>query len=817
MSAPSQAQPSPWEKLLPSIRAAVSPRYEIVRLLGQGGMAGVFLADDPRLDRKVAIKVISPGLMMDPEMVKRFEHEARTQAKFQHANIVPIFDVGEKNDLHYLTMPHLPGRSLGEVLSDRVPLPIEVVQTWLYQVGSALGYAHRRGVVHRDIKPGNVLLDSDGKAMVTDFGIAKAADQPGLTQTGMLIGTPAYMSPEQCETGEVTAASDQYSLGILAFEMLTGKTPFSGSPLSIFTAHLNDPVPPVSELRTDCPMELSLAIARMLEKSPGDRWQSVDAAIAAGGAVPMPHGHPTQTTLATLSKRVARFSHPTPSAKLELGGEAALDVVPLDQNGNEIPGRSVSFVSDNPNALSVTDRGVLRALGRGTATIRVRSGATEESIQVAVVGRGERTASDAGAAWGGEVVTTDGPLTWVQPVVEPTPAPIDAPGAMTELLGAHPGEAATELATSPTGAGGLSATVVATGQPEGPAVRPPVSGSREEPSTPLWKRPAVLVGVAGVAAVVVAVLAFPWGGAGVATIDPPATDGSQVEGPVDTETPAVVVAAADSGFGSGDEDPEQDTGSSAPPAEVEAEPTTQLTNDPPPADQGTTTVATGSGGESPDEVTRTEDPPESAEPTPAVELPPPAPATLAIIGTLPEDAVVTVTGDSIGTIQLEDLIVQLQPGRYQLVASAPGYADASIEMDLAEYDAKTWDPGLQPASGAGPALQGGDAVEEIQIAIDGFISAFRARRVDRVVALLPADSRDGFRAFMGMDVSRWDVTSGFEDIGDPTVVGSEAEVDFSFTLRTRDVNSGDRTQQLSFSASLSNDGGRWQLVSVRPR
>src|SRR5512146_1428945 len=241
------------EVILERLRRAAAPKYQVRRILGYGGMAGVYLADEPRLGRQVAIKVMSPSLMADPKLVDRFGQEARTIAQLVHPNIVTIYEVDDREDLHYFTMTFVGGRTLGQVLSESIELlPVDVVRAWLYQIGDALAYAHQRGVVHRDIKPGNVLLDQRGNALVTDFGIAKVADaDTGLTRTGMLVGTPAYMSPEQCQSARITGSSDQYSLGAVLYQMLTGQRPFAGDTMTVMQAHVFKQPTPIRELRPD--------------------------------------------------------------------------------------------------------------------------------------------------------------------------------------------------------------------------------------------------------------------------------------------------------------------------------------------------------------------------------------------------------------------------------------------------------------------------------------------------------------------------------------------------------------------------------------
>ena len=204
--------------------------------------------------------------------------EAQTVASPRHPNIVNIHAVREFADLHYFVMDFIDGPSLRRVLRDHGPLEIPVVQALLFQIGSGLSYAHRRGrgVIHRDVKPANIMLDREGNAYITDFGISKIAQsKSGLTVTGTTVGTPDYMSPEQCRDEVLTGASDQYALGIVAYEMLCGAPPFTGSHHVVMFAHTSDEPSPVTELRADCPSEVADAVMRMLAKSPEDRWPDV--------------------------------------------------------------------------------------------------------------------------------------------------------------------------------------------------------------------------------------------------------------------------------------------------------------------------------------------------------------------------------------------------------------------------------------------------------------------------------------------------------------------------------------------------------------
>ncbi|MGI9626048.1 MAG: serine/threonine-protein kinase, partial [Longimicrobiales bacterium] len=228
-----------WLGLRDKLAAATSDNYEVDGLIGYGGMAGVYLAKDTRLNRYVALKLITPAVLMDPKMVRRFRQEAQTMAQLNHRHIVPVYDIRESDDLLFIVMQYVPGRTLAEVVTDsRERLPPELVATWMIQISDALAHAHGRptAVIHRDIKPSNIILDETGEAQLTDFGIAKVQGDAGLTRTGHLIGTPAYMSPEQCRGAVITAASDQYSLGTVASELLAGVPPFRGPTLMVLPA-----------------------------------------------------------------------------------------------------------------------------------------------------------------------------------------------------------------------------------------------------------------------------------------------------------------------------------------------------------------------------------------------------------------------------------------------------------------------------------------------------------------------------------------------------------------------------------------------------
>jgi serine/threonine-protein kinase len=301
-------QADSWDLVQEQLQEVTRGRFAIERELGEGGMAAVYLAHEVALDRKVAIKVMSPGILMEKGMLDRFRQEAVTIAALKHPNIITVHSVEHHNQLHFFVLDYVDGGSLADVVERCGQLPVSVAAAWFAQVGEALHYAHARGVIHRDIKPANILLDSDGNAVVTDFGIAKVTEKAGLTMTGMTMGTPAYMSPEQCFGNPVTGSSDQYSLGIVAYEMLIGRTPFQGSALVQMRAHTEEQPRPIGELRPDCPAGLATAIHRMLEKTAAERWSNLADAVAASGTAPPGLNDPVRREMAALATGASSIS-----------------------------------------------------------------------------------------------------------------------------------------------------------------------------------------------------------------------------------------------------------------------------------------------------------------------------------------------------------------------------------------------------------------------------------------------------------------------------------------------------------------------------
>ncbi len=263
-------------------------KYEIIQELGRGGFATVYQARDTDLGRPVALKVLYPHWSSDPAAATRFLREARLSARLRHHYIVTVYEAGEVNGRYYLAMAYLPGRTLRDLLETEGALPLERARPILEQMAQALDYAHAQGMVHRDVKPANIMVEATVQgvqATLTDFGLVKALGEgSSLTATGVTVGSPEYMAPEQADpnrAAEVGLAADRYALGIVAYHMLTGRVPFPGNTPATLYAHEHKPVPPPQTLRADLPAEVAAALLKMLAKAPSERYPTAAAFVAA--------------------------------------------------------------------------------------------------------------------------------------------------------------------------------------------------------------------------------------------------------------------------------------------------------------------------------------------------------------------------------------------------------------------------------------------------------------------------------------------------------------------------------------------------------
>jgi len=254
----------------------IAGRYELLELIGKGGMSSVYKAHDRLLDRQIAIKILHPHFTEDEEYVERFRREARAVAQLSHPNIVTVIDRGEDEGRQFIVFEYVEGENLKQRLERTGPMAVRDALLLALQMARALSFAHARGLIHRDVKPQNVLLNADGQAKMTDFGIARSVDVQGVTITGTVLGTSEYIAPEQARGQRVDAQTDVYSLGVVLYELLVGGVPYEGETfVTVALKHVNEPVPPVLERRPDLPPRVAIAVERAMAKSPDDRFPSM--------------------------------------------------------------------------------------------------------------------------------------------------------------------------------------------------------------------------------------------------------------------------------------------------------------------------------------------------------------------------------------------------------------------------------------------------------------------------------------------------------------------------------------------------------------
>jgi eukaryotic-like serine/threonine-protein kinase len=259
----------------------IAERYEVEELVGHGGMSSVYKAQDTLLERHVALKILHEQYSADDDFVERFKREARSVAQLQHPNIVTVIDRGEEDGCQYIVFEYIDGENLKERVVREGRLDVREALEIAVEVAHGLAFAHEQGLIHRDVKPQNILLNGDGRAKVTDFGIARSLDVDGMTQTGTVLGTSNYIAPEQASGQRVDAHSDVYALGAVLYELLAGEVPFAGeSFVAVAMKHMHEPAPNLLDVRGDVPLRVAAAVDRALEKDPEQRFPTMDAFAA---------------------------------------------------------------------------------------------------------------------------------------------------------------------------------------------------------------------------------------------------------------------------------------------------------------------------------------------------------------------------------------------------------------------------------------------------------------------------------------------------------------------------------------------------------
>ncbi|MCP5102953.1 MAG: serine/threonine protein kinase [bacterium] len=376
--------------------------YKITGRLGKGGMATVYKAHELSLNRMVALKVLSPQLSEDADFVKRFQREAQAAAKLNHPNIVQVYAIGEEEGLHYFAMEYVKGTTLAHIKKDEGTLEPGRAVAITRQVAEALGEAHKAGLVHRDIKPSNIMLDASGKAKVADFGIAFVIEaKTKLTQAGSIIGTPEYLSPEQCEGKPVDGRSDIYSLGVTLYEVLTGRTPYEAdTPVSMLMKIVKGNFPPIGEVNPKVPQPVQKLVEKMMETDPQKRYADVNQLLAAIGeveksvtvpgiahTVPEPVTSPIEPHFQEKKKSSGAWAAITVAAiiVLLLGGAFAAKVLYFDKKAGQA---KPAPVAESTAAVDSTEStGTTDAVGTADTT---GTGETSETVQVAdAAGTGE--------------------------------------------------------------------------------------------------------------------------------------------------------------------------------------------------------------------------------------------------------------------------------------------------------------------------------------------------------------------------------------------------------------------------------------------
>lgn len=392
-------------------------RYEIKSELGRGGMATVYKAYDPRFEREVALKVLPREMLHDAQFKVRFEREAKTIALLEHPSIVPVYDFGEEDGQPYFVMRCMTGGSLADML-EKGPLPLKEAAQIMSRIAGGLDDAHIKGIVHRDLKPGNILFDRGGEPYVSDFGIAKMTQSQGVTVTGgAIIGTPAYMSPEQAQGEKVDGRSDVYALGVILFEMLSGQQPYQATtPMAVVVKHITDPIPHILDVRSDLPVDVERIIEKAMAKNVDERFATAGEFASALNAVA--EGQRADDALKTAAMSTREIAQKTRIARQKMLDEAT------------VAGKPATAMASVPMGLwigiAVVAVLLLAAVGVGGFMLFGQPASPEPtatSPAVAVSPTEEQAPSSAV-----EAPTATSEAVEPTPTLEPTPEPITLPG-----------------------------------------------------------------------------------------------------------------------------------------------------------------------------------------------------------------------------------------------------------------------------------------------------------------------------------------------------------------------------------------------------